>query len=664
MSLLRLMPGVRYEDDIRRWARVSAAVPNVGGPRRCWNQVAVDGLNCNALSGTSRFASATNLDAIAEVRVMLGSYKAEDGRTGGANIKIVTKSGGKRYSGSGYYFARRNQWNANSWDNKRNNLPTPIYHYDTYGFNVGGPLKIPGLFNESGAKNLFFFYSMENPEARQPGGVRKYMMPTALERQGDFSQTLDSAGRLIVIRDPVTGQPFPGNVIPQDRLNPNGLAIMSLMPLPNRLDRTETAGLYNFIRQETPEKPRLNNVIKIDWRRTANDNFGIAFNSFISVQKGSEITAGPEKFGFLAGKYDFGNNFVTLSHHHIFGSHLVHEAYGGVRRQTEGFGTATDADLQGILRQNIGFNIGQFHPELNPLGVMPLITLGLGNTGASVSNSNFTFDQRLGDTAHDWLTSMTETLTWPKGRHSIKGGAYREYRKSNEAGGGLWMGQFNFSRNTRNPLDTNDAYSNLGLGVFSQYDEVDAYRSTRNRRWQLEWFTQDTWRASNKLTLDYGVRFLFYTPYSQANRRTAAFVPDRYDPAKAPRLYYPAVIGGKSVAIDKVTGQVLDQVYVGTFVPGTGVVGNGMVTADDPSYPSGFRDTQARWPSRARIAYDIFGNTARSCTRAPGSTTTAYWAAARGQPAGRPTSTSRRSSTTRWMASWRRGRRCRGVRRA
>jgi hypothetical protein len=610
MSLLRLLPGVRYEDDIEAMGEsFGSQVPNVGGQRRAWNQVTVDGLNGNELSGTNRFASATNLDAIAEVKVMLGSYKAEDGRTGGANIKIVTKSGGNRYAGTAYYYARRNQWNANTWDNRRNGLPTPIYHYDTYGLSAGGPLRVPGLFNRANDRNLFFFYSMENPRAQQPGGVRKYMMPTELERQGDFSQTLDSAGRLIVIRDPLTGTAFPGNVIPKERLNPNGIAIMRLLPLPNRTNRGETAGLYNYIRQETPDKPRLNNVAKVDWRRTANDNFNVAFNSFVSVQKGSEITAGPEKFGYLAAKYDFGNNFVTLGHHHIFGASVVNEAYGGVRRQTEGFGTANADELQRILRNTIGFNVGQFHPELNPLGVMPLITLGLGNSGAGVSNTNFTYDQRLGETAHDWLTSVTDTLTWLRGNHSIKMGAYLEYMRNNEARGGLWMGQFNFSRNTSNPLDTNYAYSNLLLGVFGQYDEVDNYRSTRNRRWESDWFVQDTWRATARATVDYGMRFLWYTPYRQANRRTAAFVPERFDPAKAPRLYYPAVVGGKSVAIDKVTGQTLDQVYVGTFVPGTGVLGNGMVTADDPSYPRGFRNQQPpQLEPRVGFAYDLRGD--------------------------------------------------------
>ena len=610
VSLLRLLPGVRYTDDIEAMGEsFGSSIPNIAGQRIQWNSVTVDGLNGNELSGTNRLGSATNLDAIAEVKVQFGTYKAEDGRTGGADVKIITKSGGQRYSGSLYDYLRRESWNANSWNNIRNHLPKAKYHYDTYGASLGGPVKIPGLFDQSGDQKLFFFYSMEAPQAQQPGPVRKYRMPTALERQGDFSQTYDSNGKLIVIKDPLTGQPFAGNKIPASRLDANGLALMNMMSLPNRLDASETANLYNFIRQETPDKPRWNHVGRVDWRRTANDSLYVTFNSFTSTQRGSEITAGPAKWGYFDGTYDFGNEFVAAGHHHIFGSNLVNELYGGVRRATEGFGTASSADMQRIQRSTAGFTVGQFNPQLNTLGVLPQVSLGLSNSGAGVTSPDFTYDQRLGETDHDWLSSLTEDMTWLKGNHTVKGGAYLEYIRNNEARGGLWMGQFDFSRDTNNPLDSGFALSNMLLGNFKSYTETNAYRSTRNRHWESEWYVQDTWRPQARLTLDYGIRFLWYTPFYQANQQTAAFAPERYDPAKAPRLYYPTTINGKPFASDPVTGQVLPEIYVGAFVPGSGDPADGMVPASDASYPKGFRDMQPPLPEpRIGLAYDLFGN--------------------------------------------------------
>src|SRR5437867_8149054 len=143
-------------------------IPNIAGQRRTWNQVTVDGLNGNELSGTNRMNSSINLDAIAEVKVLLNTYKAEFGHSGGANIEIVSKSGSADYHGSGYWYGRRDTWNATPWENERANLPKPKQRYDTPGFNIGGPVKIPGLFDQSD-KKLFFFYSMEAPQVQKPG---------------------------------------------------------------------------------------------------------------------------------------------------------------------------------------------------------------------------------------------------------------------------------------------------------------------------------------------------------------------------------------------------------------------------------------------------------------------------------------------------------------
>jgi hypothetical protein len=616
VSLLRLLPGVRYEDDIEAMGEsFGSQVPHIAGQRRHWNQITVDGLNGNELSGTNRLASATNLDAIAEVKVLHGSYKAEYGRSGGGNVKVVTKGGGLRYAGSTYYYGRRDRWNSNRWENIQADLPTPKYHYDTFGFNLGGPARIPGLWDQAGEKKFFFFYSVEKWRSQQPGDLRRFLMPTELERRGDFSQTFDTNGRLIHIRDPqrsgschtVNGGPgcFPGNIVPADRIDPNGQAILNMLPVPNRLDRGLTGGSYNFIRQETPDKPRLNHVVTMDWKPTANDSFRFSFNSFDSLQQGSEITAGPSRWGYFNGTYDFGNKFVTARHTRTFSSNLVNELVGGVRRQTEGFGWVSDSDLARLQRSSVGFNVGQFHPELNPLGVLPEIRIdGTSRTGSVM----FGYDSRLGDVASDWITSVEDTLTWLKGDHTFKSGFYFEYMRNHESRGGLWMGRFDFRRSSSNPLDSNNGLSNTLLGVFQNYTEVDNYRSTRNRHMQAEWYVQDTWRPRSRLTLDYGVRFLWYTPYWQANERTAAFVPERWDPAKTPRLYQPAKIGGKNVAFDPVTGELLAQVYVGTFVPGSGDPANGMVPASDPDYPRGFRDTPApQLEPRVGMAYDLFG---------------------------------------------------------
>src|SRR4029079_11468594 len=130
---------------------------------------------------------------------------------------------------------------------------------------------LPGFSSPNDiAKKLFFFYSFEAPQVQKPGPVRLYRMPTALERQGDFSQTFDVNGRLMFIKDPAsplacsvtTGGPgcFPVNGIPQNGLDPNGQAILNARPLPN----AGNGALSNFQRQETADNPRFNQLLRID----------------------------------------------------------------------------------------------------------------------------------------------------------------------------------------------------------------------------------------------------------------------------------------------------------------------------------------------------------------------------------------------------------------
>ena len=157
-------------------------------------------------------------------------------------------------------------------------------------------------------------------------------MPTDRERSGDFSQSLDSSGRLIVIRDPQTGQPFPGNIIPANRINRNGQALLNVLPLPNTLDRALTRGQYNHQTQFINDNPRMNNILRLDWRPSPSHSLYVTFKDWKSDQRGvggtGGVTAGPSGWGWFNAHYDNTDRTYSLSHTHIFSSSLVNEVAG------------------------------------------------------------------------------------------------------------------------------------------------------------------------------------------------------------------------------------------------------------------------------------------------------------------------------------------------
>src|SRR5712691_2636795 len=207
-------------------------------------------------TSTGSFVQTLSFDAIGEVQVELNNYRAEYGRNGGPVVNIVTKSGTKQYKGSAYWFKRHEALNANDFFNSRNGVAKPLYRFDTVGATLGGPVPLP----KPGRDKLFFFYSFDGLRSLNPRPLQQVTTPTALERAGDFSQTLDTNGRLIVVRDPLTGLPFLNNMIPTPRINRSGQALLGVFPLPNALDRAVTRGAYNYNFQESLDVPKRQNV--------------------------------------------------------------------------------------------------------------------------------------------------------------------------------------------------------------------------------------------------------------------------------------------------------------------------------------------------------------------------------------------------------------------
>jgi hypothetical protein len=612
-QLLRLAPGVRYEDTTESLGdSFGTLIPHVGGKRRDWNTVMVDGVLGNEIGQANRMAQQINLDSIAEIKVLINNYRAEYGRTGGAQVHIVSKGGSSKYSGGLYYYGRHEKLNATSFFNNRSNAPKPRYRFNTYGANAGGPL--PWLNGDE--KKLLFFYSFEAPMTERPGPLRRWTMPTERERRGDFSQTLDSQGRLIFIRDPradgvcnaQTGGPacFPGNVIPADRINRDGQALLNVLPMPTLFDRGFTNGQFNHQTQEIAENPKLNQIGRVDWRPTSTDSFYFTYKDWYSDQRGSEVTAGPNKWGWFNSHYLNTDRGASVNYTKIIRSTIVNDAAFGMRHQTEQFHPVSEADWERIRRTDVGYTLGQFNPHVNPHGVLPKVNFGVTNS------PDFTFDNRLVEKGQAWLASFRNNLTWTRGSHTFKGGLYVERLNNSEGKGGVgagpWAGQFNFGVDTNNPFNANYGFANALLGYFRDYTEIDNFPEVQARRLLAEWYAQDTWKAHRRVTVDYGLRFLWYQPW-YTKLPAAVFVPERYDPSRTPRLYEPARVNNQNVALDPVTGDVKPNVFVGAFVPGTGDPYNGMVSHGEPGYPRGFRENQGvHSEPRVGVAWDLFGD--------------------------------------------------------
>jgi hypothetical protein len=606
VSMLRTIPGVQYQaDQDSVGGSYGTSTPNIGGTSSGANILAVDGVVSNDQGSPNVFSSVTTLDAIGEVKVLLNSYQAEYAGNGGAVVQVVTRSGGKEFHGSGYWYIRNDALNANDFFSNRNNVRRPRYRYNTVGATIGGPIMIPGHFNTDRSK-LFGFYNMEQVLISTPGAVNQYTMPTTLERQGDFSQTLDVSGKVIPITDPATGAPFPGNVIPKDRLNPNGQALMNVLPLPNFFNRTISGGNYNYLIQEVQKDPKRSQLFKIDYVPTEKDRFFLRGKTWNAQQEGYAVAGGASPVGFFGQCYCFTESGLGVGETHIFSPNVVMEISTGVRHNHEfwtPYGSPNEIDK--VLRSKIGYDLSQWYPSANVSGYIPRFSFG-----GVPSAPNVNYDSRLLTGGTDFTFNFDDNVTINKGSHSIKVGfdiyRIREY----EGEQSVFSGTFDFGKNTLNPLDSNYAFSNAALGVFNSYTESNARYGANMRESLVEWFAQDSWKATRRLNIDYGIRWTWAGEmYPHNAGQQSVFMRNLYDPKQAPPLYVPVTQGGVKYAQNPLTGGLLPAIYAGTFVPGVGNPAPGGATSGDKNVPTGFvNQPGVLWGPRLGFAYDVFGN--------------------------------------------------------
>jgi hypothetical protein len=462
--------------------------PFVNGNREQTNNFTVDGLDVNETLD-NRVAYQPSPDALAEISVETNNYAADVGNVGGALISNVIKSGANEFRGNVFEFYRNSDLDANTWENNRSSAPRQERKQHIYGATLGGPI----------IKNkLFFFADYQGSRQDAPGAATASVAPAAW-RQGDLSSLLPGT----VIRDPLTGQPFPNNQIPLSRISPNALAILgdtTNYPLPNR----EVSGVSGNYVGETLFKIRAHQGdLRLDWSASPNDKVWGRF-SFATYEDQRDKNAFPLIFA-TRNDQPFWN--VGFNWNRVFSPTLINELLLGFSNTSV---VSETYDWGGVGAGNAKYGIagGQ------PIDGMSQIGWGSGLTlpGAIATDSD-----TLAKTYQ-----INEKLTWLKGRHAFKfGGQFLRYdQRRFYAGNNGLLGFVGFGATF-----TGYAFSDFLLDDVSSKgrgggDPNDPWTHLQNR---IGLFVQDDFKLTPDLTINLGLRWAYTSPLVEKDNRQSNF---------------------------------------------------------------------------------------------------------------------------------------------
>src|SRR5580765_1969629 len=543
----------------------------VNGQRPNSNNMTIDGVANIDTGDNGHNMATTNIEAVAEFKVLTNAYQAEYGRAAGGQLQVVTKSGSQAFHGSGYWYGRRSDWNANSYLNKRETpeVPKQQTSRNDSGYTFGGPVAFPGFNREK--KKLFFFWSQEFQRRSNPATVHQARVPTALEQRGDFSQSVDSSGNPFpYIRDFTSGLPCSaadtrgcfqdGGVlgrIPANRLYAPGLAALKIFPQPNF---SGGSGL-NFTSQDPDSPKRREEMLRMDfqatgtWRVTGrymNDNEDI-LQAYGTTWAGNGSDQLPTPTLFIHP----GSNYMLSATGALNSSTSLELSWGRAANSLN-----YQLQQQQLFRTAAGVSaLPLLFPSVVQADYVPWFSFRGGRTGnvgqyqtdrGPFTNQNIT---------HDIIANLTKV--W--GAHSSKAGFYFQHSFNPQSIFASFNSQIDFQDNSSNPFDTGFSYANAATGVFNFYQQANKFAIPEWNYKNIEWYAQDNWKPTDRFTLDYGVRFYNLTPQWDTTLQASNFLPDKFDAANAAQLYYPVCVGGAPGAGCVRRG--MDPKLIGTTAP-------------------------------------------------------------------------------------------------
>lgn len=604
-SLLRSLPGVSGGADPNGPGGNTTIYASINGTRASSTIPSIDGVNAADPSSQGQLYAAAATDSLIEINVKTSNYQAEYGGSAGAVINLVTRSGTRDFHGGVYTYLRNEDLNANTFFNNKNGVAKSIYRYAIGGGSIGGPVPLRGKFKNK----VFFFFNDQYSYQGNPGAVQRLTMPTALERKGDFSQTVTTGSNpaLIPVYRSGTKNPYPGNVIPASEFSAFGQKILNFFPLPNYENRAVTTGQYNFLYQNTPTTRRNEYTYRLDFQLTEKLRMYGRNNQINNSQSGYSIGVLPgPPWGLVKGFYNSHSTTPSINLVYTISPTLINELTFGMNHWDEPGGPLDAAQLAKAQRATYGLGaLGQWYPTANAYDYLPIMSFG-----DVPSAAGFSYDSRTPISGATTIFTFSDNITKVLGKHTIKAGVvFTRSRAWKGNQGSAFSGNFAFAKDVNNPLDTNYGYANAILGIFDSYTESSARPGADFRAGAFEEYVQDSWKVSRRLTLEFGMRFTSWIPWHQRSDIESGFNPSAWNQANASRLFAPGLAAGTRVAVNPVTGAQLPAVYIGAIVPGVGSVLDGMILAGAPGVPTGLTKVQRITPGpRFGFAYDLFGD--------------------------------------------------------
>ena len=499
MQLVSLSPGVIASGRASATQRQANYGPgfSVGGQRDNTSVVLIDGMEVSGQELNNYPLAIPPLDSVAEFRVQTSNYSAEFGGNSGAVVNVASKRGSNEFHATVFEFLRNDALDARNYFST---MVDPLKR-NQFGFVASGPVFLPKLY--SGRNKLFWMFSYEGTRRRQ-AVTSTTLVPTLKERAGDFS------GLGVTIVDPITKVPFPGNVIPANRINSVGAALANLYPVPNNSDPSR-----NFVGH--PKGVSDNDVLaaRIDYQPGTRDAIWGRFTKNAPVDRGVGQALSPAFPGF--DQEQSGNNLqFAIGDVHTFRPTVLNEVnVGFVRFRRER--NSLDAFKRNWIQE---LGIKGLSPIPFTWAAPSMTPVGFSEIGYSSNNAVLR-----------WVTDagqIVDNFSFVRGAHTVKAGLTIQLKRMTTIQWGQPDGTYTFSGQFSAPVPVTttsryNALADLLLGYPSSYSVQTTPFSPHLSYTDMGFYIQDDWKLTPSLTANIGLRWEYFGRPVERDNRIANF---------------------------------------------------------------------------------------------------------------------------------------------